>query len=467
MKNTDVCIIGAGSAGLSVAAVLAQMDLNVVLIESHEMGGECLNNGCVPSKALLASAKAANVIRHAEEYGFSRIQPEINFTKVMERVANIIAAIAPHDSKERFEKLGAKVVLGEARFIDQTTVEVNNQKISAKKFVIATGSKPAIPNIPGLKSVPFYTNETIFNLREAPKHLVIIGGGAIGSEMAQAFCYLGVKVTVLEAFRVLPRDDEELVAILKQKLIDDGITIHENVNIEKISGNDGNIEIFLQDKSLHCSHVLIAAGRRPHIEGLNLEAAGVQYHERGIGVDLSLRTSNKKIYAIGDVVGPYQFTHMASYQAGIIIRQLLFHLPAKVSYNAVPWVTYTQPELAHVGKHLDEAKKIYKNVKVFSWNYLQNDRAQTEGETIGKIKVITDKSGRVLGVDILGHGAGELINPWIQMIQKKQKLKTRIDYVVPYPTYSEINKSVASEFYKPLLFSKWMKKVVHFLMKMT
>lgn len=466
MSSLDICIIGAGSAGLSVAAVAAQMDLNVCLIEADKMGGECLNTGCVPSKALLAAAKIANQFRHAEPYGIKSIEPEIDFKKVMEYVHQVVAKIEPHDSKSRFEGLGARVILGEAKFIDENSILVDGENIRAKQFVIATGSKPVIPQIDGIEQVNYYTNETIFNLKEKPQHLVIIGGGAIGCEMAQAFCYLGCKVTVLEALTILPRDDQELVGMLKQKLEADGIQFLEKVMISHIQQKGETIVLtYKADKQveIECTHVLVAAGRKPNIANLNLEAAGIDFNHKGIIVDQHLKTTNKKVYAIGDVVGPYQFTHMASYQAGIAIRQLLFRLPVKVDYRAVPWVTYTHPELAHVGLQEKEAQSQYKNIKILTFDFSENDRAQTEGETLGKIKVFVQKNGRILGVNILGVQAGELITPWIAAIKRKQKLKQMLDYIIPYPTLSEMNKSVANEFYKPLLFSKWMKRIVKFL----
>ncbi len=463
----DLCILGGGSAGLSVAAVAAQMGAKVILIEAGKMGGDCLNYGCVPSKSLLAAAKVANQIRHADKFGIRASALDINIADVMQHVQSVINAIAPHDSVARFEKLGVKVIQAHGKFIDKKTIEANGTIIKPKRIVIATGSAPAIPGIPGLDKAIYYTNETIFSLKEKPEHLIIIGGGPIGCELAQAFLLLGIKVTVLEAFKILPRDEPDLVSILRQHLLDQGLNLYENVKITQITQESNVTKISIekneQMQTISGSHLLVATGRAANVQHLNLNSAEISYSPKGIVVDARLRTSNHRVYAIGDVAGSYQFTHIASYHAGIVIRNILFRIPAKVDYHAVPWVTYTDPELAHVGLSIEQALKQDPKAKILTWPLQENDRAQTEHDTVGAIKVITSAKGYILGVTILAAHAGELIFPWIIAIQEKKKIRSFIDMIVPYPTLSEISKRVAGEFYTPALFSKRTKRLIKFL----
>ena len=463
----DLCILGGGAGGLSVAAGAVQMGASVVLIEAQKMGGDCLNSGCIPSKSLLASAKLAHLFRNAHQYGIQSTDPKIDFEKVMAHVHGVVQTIGVHDSVERFEKLGVKVIEAQGTFADKNTVIAGGTTIKARRFVIATGSLPFIPPIPGLDQVSFYTNETIFNLMQQPEHLIVIGGGAIGCELAQAFLMLGSKVTILEAFHLLPRDEKDLVALLRAHFLEQGLNIHENIKIKNVQQQDQRMEIIFEKNgaqhTMQGSHVLVATGRRPSIEGLYLEKAGVRYSKKGIEVDTRLRTSNKHIFAIGDVIGGYQFTHMANYHAGIVIRNALLRLPAKTNHRAIPWVIYTEPELAHVGLSNDEAIKIDSNAKILQWDFKENDRAQTEHQIFGKIKVMTTAKGKILGVSILGAYAGELLMPWISAVQEKKHIRSMTNFIVPYPTLSEISKRVASEFYTPLLFSKHMRWIVKLL----
>lgn len=465
--TADLCVIGAGSAGLSIAAGAAQLGVSVVLLETNKMGGDCLNYGCVPSKSLLAAAKAANTMRRADIFGISAIEPQIDMAKVMAGVQAVIHTLAPHDSVKRFEKLGVTVIQAAGHFLDKSTVIAGEYSIKARRFVIATGSSPAIPPIPGLDKTPYYTNETIFNLTLKPDHLIVIGGGPIGCELAQAFLLLGVKVTVLEAFHILPRDEPDLVAILRDRLLSQNLNLYENTKITKVAFNNSQIEVTVesdgQQTIIQGSHLLVATGRKPNVQHLNLPAAGITYTVKGIKIDSRLRTTNPFVYALGDVIGSYQFTHVANYQAGIVIRNILFRFPAKVDYRAMPWTTYTDPELAHVGLTSTDAVKLDSKAKILTFELAANDRAQTEHETSGKIKLITTAKGKILGVSILASHAGELLMPWIMLIQGKKPLKNIINTIVPYPTLSEINKGVASEFYKPILFSKATKRLVKFL----
>lgn len=467
--QTDICVIGAGSGGLSVAAGASQMGADVVLVEKSDMGGDCLNTGCVPSKALLAAGEKAQAMREAAAFGVQSVEPAVNWSDVHKHVHSVIAAIAPNDSVERFEGLGVNVIQAAARFIDEKTVEAGDLCVQAKYFVLATGSSAFVPPIEGLDQVEYFTNENIFDNKEAVDHLVVIGGGPIGMELAQAHHRLGAKVTVMEVARLLMKDDPELTSIVIDRLREEGMTFYEggrNLRLEKQElGFSVYCEMDGEQACVTGSHLLVATGRRANVDGLNLEAAGISFSPRGIEVDARLRSSNRRVFAIGDVAGPYQFTHMAAYQAGIVIRNMLFKLPAKVDYRAVPWVTYTDPELAHVGMSETDAKVAGKSVRVLRWSFEENDRAQAEKRTEGLIKVITEQNGRILGASIVGLHAGELIQPWVLAISQKMKIGTMAGMIAPYPTLAEVNKRIAGSFYTEKLFSEGTKKIVRFLMR--
>lgn len=461
-----ICIIGAGAAGLSVAAVAAQLDQDVVLIEEHKMGGDCLNYGCVPSKALLAAAHKIDDIQAAKEFGILTTGTKVDFKKVKAHLKKVIKAIEPNDSIERFESLGVTVLKGHGKFISKHQVMCNDQIIHAKFFIIATGSKAFIPAIKGLDKVDYDTNETIFDLKSCPKKLVIIGGGPIGLEMAEAHQKLGSDVTVLEAYKILPKDDIELVSLLKEKLLKTGMTILENVKIEKITKERNNILIHLADrKVITASSLLVATGRRPHYANLGFEKAHIKMKDHRPALDSRLRTSNKKIYILGDASGGAQFTHLANYHAGIAIKNILFKIPARARNYVLPWVTYTKPELAHTGMTLSEAYQHYNDVICTNWPYLENDRALTDLKTEGRVKIISRKNGLVLGVSILGEQAGEMINFWSLVIKEKMKLSKVTDMIIAYPTLFEVNKRAAAKFYTSALFSqktKWFVKLLSY-----
>ena len=465
--SCDIAIIGAGAAGLSVAAAASQLGMSVVLAESGKMGGDCLNTGCVPSKALLAAAKAAHAFTRADRFGIQNKVPDIDFAAVMDHVAQVIKKIEPHDSLERFTQLGVKVILAHAEFIDQTQLKVGDCLVKARYFVIATGSSPALPPISGLTDVPYFTNESIFTLKEKPTHMVIIGAGPIGCEMAQAFSYLGIKVTMIDVAAMLPRDEIDLVNLLRSEFIESGIELYEHTKIHSVAKCDNGIEVVIDKNgqlvSIFGSHLLVATGRKANVDGLALNKANVVFDAKGIKVDNRLRSSNKKIYALGDVAGGYQFTHIAGYHAGIVIRNIVFKWPAKVDYRAIPWVTYTCPPLAHAGLSSIEAAKIYNDLKIISVPYADNDRAIAEKETVGFMKVICTSKGRVLGVSILGMNADELLAPWIMLIKNGKSLRELSDTILPYPTLSEISKRIAAEFYSPLLFSAKIKRLVRLI----
>jgi pyruvate/2-oxoglutarate dehydrogenase complex dihydrolipoamide dehydrogenase (E3) component len=457
----DLCIIGAGSAGLAVAAGAAQMGAEIVLVERGLMGGDCLNFGCVPSKSLLAAARLAHVARRGKALGILSARPDADFAAAADGVQQVIAAIAPNDSVERFEGLGVRVLRSEARFTSPRTIRAGEIEIRPRRFVIATGSYPAVPAIPGIADIPYLTNETIFANRERPDHLIVIGGGPIGIEMAQAHCRLGARVTVLDVGPVLPRDDPELVTRLAGHLANEGIVLRPGVEIAGIEGDGGAIVARLGDgERIAGSHLLVAAGRRPSIEALDLPVAGIEATAKGITVDARLRTTNRRAFAIGDVAGGPQFTHIALYHAGIVIRNALFRLPAKADYRALPWVTYTDPELAQVGLTQADAGE---DARVLRWPFSENDRAQTERDTEGLVKIVLGRNGRILGASILGAGAGDLILPWALAIAQKLKIGALANLIVPYPTRGEASKRAAGCYYTPTLFSPRTRRLVRFL----
>ncbi len=460
----DLCVIGAGAGGLSVAAGAAQLGAAVVLIERAAMGGDCLNFGCVPSKSLLAASRLADLWRRAPQFGIAYAAPGVDFPAVGDSVARVIATIAPNDSVERFEALGVTVLRAEARFTSPYTVQAGEAEIRPRRFVIATGSHPRVPPIPGLDCVPYLTNETVFANRDFPEQLIVIGGGPIGIEMAQAHRRLGARVTVLDLGPLLPRDDPELAALLGSRLAGEGIVLRPQVQIASIEPDGRGVVVALKGgERITGSHLLVAAGRRPSIEALDLAAAGIAAGLQGITVDARLRTSNRRAFAVGDVAGGPQFTHVALYHAGIVIRNALFRIPARVDYRALPWVTYTDPELAQVGLTEAAAREAGRSVRVVRWLFAENDRAQTERDTAGLVKIVIRRDGHILGASILGAGAGDLIMPWALAVSQKLKIGALADLIVPYPTRGEAGKRAAGSFYTPALFSQRTRRIVRFL----
>lgn len=471
MIKTDICIIGAGSGGISAAISAAKYGARVVLIQNREMGGDHLNYGCIPSKSLIAAARVANLAKEGNNFGIKCDDFYVDMDGVYRHVHNVINQIAPQDSVARMESLGIKVIQGSAKFLNPHKVQVGSTDVTAKYFVIATGSRPKIPSISGLNETHYFTNETIFGVRANMQHLIIIGGGPIGIEMAQAYRRLGSSVTVLQNNRILPRDDSEMVEVVKSKLRTEGVNIFEQTKVLNIKKHEGTIvvdyEKYGKRDSIIGSHILVAAGRYPNVMDLHLEHAGVEFDQFGIKVDDRLRTNKSHIYAIGDVIGKQLFTHIAGYHADIAIRNIIFKWPVKIDSKAIPWVTYTDPELAHVGLNEAEAKKLCINYRILRFDFREIDRAQTELQTDGLIKVLVCPSGVVLGVSIVGHSAGELISPWCQAIAKGENISTFMGHMVPYPTYSEINKRVAENFYTPKIFSGCVKKIARLLLRLT
>ena len=465
--KTDLCIIGGGSGGLSVAAGAVQMGADVVLVEGGKMGGDCLNYGCVPSKALIAAGKHAHAMTTGAPFGVAPTKPKVDYAVAKDHVRNVIAGIEPHDSVERFEGLGVKVITEYGMFISPTELQAGDTIITARRFVISTGSSLLMPPIPGLDKVTHYTNEDIFELREQPKHLLVIGGGPIGMELAQAHVRLGSKVTVIEGFKALGRDDPEMAAIALERLRTEGIAIEEDALAEEISQKGDVITVKTKDgRAFKGSHLLMAVGRRPNTDKLNLEAANIEPTVGGIKVDASLKTTNKRVYAIGDVAGDLQFTHMAGYHAGVIIKSALFGLPSKASSAHIPWATYIDPEMAQVGLTEAQARDAHGDkLEVVRFEYAENDRARSELATTGLIKVMIVK-GRPVGASIVGAQAGELIQTWALVIANKLKIGAVAAMVAPYPTLGEINKRAAGAYYTPRLFeSDFVKKVVRFVQR--
>ena len=464
----DICVIGAGAGGLSVAAGAAAFGVPVVLVEKGRMGGECLNTGCVPSKALIAAARRARMVAGAGVFGIRASEPQVDFGAVHDHVHGVIAAIAPNDSKERFTGLGVRVIEGVARFKDRDTVTVGDGiAIKARRFVIATGSSPAQPPIPGLEATPSLTNETIFDLAVCPQHLIVIGAGPIGLELAQAFRRLGASVTVLESAQPLAREDPECARIVLDQLAREGVVLRTGVTIGRIEPEGSGVAAVLAAASGHerisGSHLLIATGRRPNVDDLGLDAAGIAHAPAGIVVDRGLRTSNCRVYAIGDVAGGPQFTHSANYHAGLVIRNALFRLPVKADDSLIPRVTFTDPELAHVGLTEDEARRTCWAVRIQRWPLSENDRAQAEREIRGHIKVITDKRGRIRGATIVGAGAGELIATWALALSQRLNIRAIAGTVVPYPTLAEIGKRAAITYFLPGLTNALVRRIIGLL----
>ncbi len=451
--RADLCVIGAGSAGLSLAAGAVQMGASVILIEQSRMGGECLNTGCVPSKALLAAAARGE-----------------GFAAAYAHMRGAIAAIEPHDSAERFRGLGAHVALGKARFVAPRFLEVGDTSVTARRFAICTGSTPVVPAIPGLDTVPYFTNESLFDSAPEPSHLLVLGGGPIGVEMSQAYRRLGAEVTLVEKSRLLGRDDPELVEVVRRRLIEDGVTVHEDTPVSAVEAGAEGVVLTCgtgeAGRRIAGSHLLVAAGRRPNVDGLGLEEAGVALDEGVPLVDRRLRTTNRRIFALGDVVGPYRFTHMASHQARTVIANVLFRLPARVRYDAVPWVTYSDPELAHVGLSEEEARAAGHEPRVLRFPFAENDRAICEGATRGLVKVVATRRGRVLGASIVGRHAGELILPWTLAVKNRLGVGKLAQAIVPYPTLSEASARAAGSFHTPALFGPRTRRLVRLLARL-
>jgi pyruvate/2-oxoglutarate dehydrogenase complex dihydrolipoamide dehydrogenase (E3) component len=465
----DICVIGAGSGGLSVAAAAAAFGVSVVLIEKGRMGGDCLNYGCVPSKALIAAGKHADALRHGAKFGFADIDPDVDFGKVEGHVRGVIAAIAPNDSAERFTALGVRVIKAEARFKDKRTVVAGDFEIRARRFVIATGSSPVVPDIEGLDTAEFFTNETIFGQARRPAHLIVIGGGPVGIELAQAYRRLGSEVTVIEAGTALSSEDPELAAIALDRVRADGVTIRERTRAERVeprgkAGITVHVEAPDGRSAIDGTHLLLAAGRTANVAGLDLDKARIAHDGKGIKVSPRLRTTNRRAYAIGDVVaGAPQFTHVANHHAGLVIRALLFRMNAPENRHIIPRVTFTDPEIAHVGLTEAEAVALKHAFRILRWPFAENDRAQAERKTVGHIKLVVDLKGAILGASIVGANAGEMISLWALALSKGMNVRDIAAFVPPYPTMGEIGKRAAITYLAPQAQRPMVRKLIRLL----
>ena len=469
MPDFDLAVIGAGAAGLSVAAGAAQLGASVVLIERGAMGGDCLNTGCVPSKALLAASRAMRGVREAARFGIATANAVADWDRVRAHVHGVIAEIAPVDSAARFRALGATVLHGEASFIDPATIAVDGRPMTARRFVIAAGSRAVVPPIEGLDRIPYWTNDSLFDLTIKPDHLLILGGGPIGLEMADAFAGLGCQVTVVESGRIVAREDPELVDGLRRALAARGVGFQEGVAVTEVA--PGPTLMLANGTRVGGSHLLIAVGRRPELTALNLPVGNIKAGLAGIATDRGLRSvSNRRVFAVGDIadpagIGPRAFTHIASYHAGIVIRRILFRLPARIDDKAVPRVTYTDPELAQVGMTETEAAAAGLKTRILRWPLSDNDRAVAERDTAGLVKLIVS-GNRVVGAGILAPHAGEMISQWTLAIAQRTKLSALAGLIVPYPTRSEAAKRAVGSVFAAALFSARTKTVVRLLSRL-
>jgi pyruvate/2-oxoglutarate dehydrogenase complex dihydrolipoamide dehydrogenase (E3) component len=471
----DLAVIGAGAAGLTATAGAAQAGAKTLLIEKEPvLGGDCLHYGCVPSKTLIKTAHVYQQMKNAARFGLPEVSvPQVDFARIRERIQRVIADIQPHDSPERFCRLGAEVEFGRAEFIDQHQVRIEQssgqtRKVSAKTWVLATGSVAAVPQVPGLAETPYLTNREIFSLDTLPSSLVIIGGGPIAIEMAQAFARLGSQVQVIQrSNQILSREDPDLAGLVQDLLTREGVTFHLGTQLIQTRDLGQNREVVFKDRegretSVQGDALLVALGRKAGVDGLGLENAGVDFTPKGISVDNRLRTNQKHIYACGDATGAFQFTHAAGYEGGVVVTNAVFHLPRKTDYTWMPACTYTDPEFASLGLNETQAKKQGQEYTVWTESFVDNDRSLAEEEREGRIKLLLDPKNKPLGVQIVGPQAGELLSEWVSIVNAGVKLSTMASAVHPYPTLSEINKKVAGKYLSERIFSDRVKKTLRF-----
>ncbi|AGW13933.1 dihydrolipoyl dehydrogenase family protein [Megalodesulfovibrio gigas] len=467
----DLGIIGGGAAGLTVASGAAQMGAKTLLVERREaLGGDCLHFGCVPSKTLIKSAHVYHLMQQGAAFGLPVMDPgPVEFARVRERIRGVIAAIQPHDSVERFCGLGAQIKFGQAEFLDEHSIRLHGKTIAAERWVIAAGARPAIPDIPGLEAVAFHTNETIFFMDSLPSSLLVLGGGPIAIELAQAFQRLGSRVTVIQRSpQILSREDADMAALIRQRLEAEGVRVITGVATTAVRETCGLKEVVVSHKDgreevISGTHLLVALGRQANVDTMGLDNAGVAFSARGVQVDARLRTSQDHIYACGDITGAWQFTHAAGYEGGVVLANAIFRLPRKADYTWMPRATYTDPELACLG--LTEAQCIKDGIehRVLTEEFQDNDRALAEGAGVGRLKLIVDRKEKPLGVQICGPNAGELLGEWSAVLGGGVKLSTLAGTVHAYPTLAEINKKVAGALIAPKIFGGLVKKGVNFL----
>ena len=446
----DIVIIGGGSGGLVVASAAAQLNAKVALVEKSRLGGDCLWFGCVPSKSLLHASRVAHEVKHSSRFGIYTTPPDIQFSEATGHVQNVISTIQPHDSPERFESLGVEVIFGEGQFKDQKTFTVNGRDLKARAFVVSTGSRPQVPPIEGIEEAGFLTNEQIFSLKERPQSLAVIGAGPIGCELGQAMHRLGSQVTIVSSRdHILPKEDPEAALVVEKQLEADGVNILRGKRATKVEVINGKKHLWVGEEKIVVDEILVSSGRVPNVHSLNLEAAGVEYTEKGIVVNPKLQTTNKRIYGCGDVIGGYQFTHVAGYEAAVVVQNALFFPSAKADYRVIPWATFTEPELARVGLSEKQARDRYGDkIEVLKQDFADVDRAQAEGTTEGFAKIITTSKGEILGAHLVGASAGELIHEIILAMKNKLPVSALTGIIHIYPTLSEVNSKAALQLKK-------------------
>lgn len=462
----NLVVLGAGTAGLVSTAGAAALGARVALVEERLMGGDCLNFGCVPSKALIRASRAAHALQEACEYGGNATaKAPFEFSRAMERMRRLRAEISSHDSVQRFTSLGAQVFMGTAQFTSRDTVDVDGIQLKFKKAIIATGGRPARPEFPGLSEAGFLTNETVFSLTELPPRLIMVGAGPIGCELAQAFQRLGSQVTILtRGSRILPREDPDVASLLTSRFEHEGIRLVIEANIHRVERQNGNDVIHyargtMQEKVVG-TEILVSVGRVPNIESLNLEAAGVGYDTKGVKVDDRLRTTNPNIYAAGDVCSAFKFTHAAEAMARIALQNALFFGRKKASNLVIPWCTYTDPEVAHVGLTEDEAAHRGFAVETFTLPFAEVDRAILDGETEGFVRVHRDvKTKRILGATLVSRHAGESIGELVLAMNQRLRLDALSGVIHPYPTQAEALKRLGDASMRSRL-KPWMRKLL-------
>ena len=466
----DIGIIGGGAAGLTVASGAAQLGAKTLLVEKEEvLGGDCLHYGCVPSKTLIKTAHIYHLMKNGPKFGLPEINvPPVDFSAVSDRIQSVIGVIQKHDSVERFCKLGVQVEFGDPEFSDEHTISLDGKSISARTWVIATGSSAAIPPVEGLDQTPYLTNRDIFSLKKLPGSMIILGAGPIATEMAQAFCRLGTKVTVIQrSGQILSKEDQDLADIVQQILEAEGVTFQMNTSIVRVKDLGHEREIVVKNQSgktfsLKAEAILVALGRAPNVTKLGLEKIDVSFGRKGIKVNSYLKTSHKHIYAAGDVIGGYQFTHVAGYEGGVVLSNAIFHLPKRTNYTHVPWCTYTHPELASIGMNEKSAKAAGLDYSVWSEEFDDNDRGLSEGESVGRIKLLLDGKEKPLGIQILGPHAGELLSEWVAIMNGNVGLSKIASAIHPYPTLGEINKKVVGSVFAKKIFSDRVRKGLKF-----
>ncbi len=467
----NLVVIGGGTAGLVSAAGAAGLGAKVALIERSLMGGDCLNTGCVPSKALIRSGRAAHDIREAAQFGIHSEIQEIDFAAAMGRMRQVRAHISHHDSFERFKNLGIDVYMGSAQFINDRQIQVGDQILDFKKAVIATGARARVPDLPGLQDVGYLTNENVFNLTELPKRLVCIGGGPIGCELAQAFHRLGAKVTLIHnSDHLLNREDPDAAAIVQDQFINEGIELILNAELTGVSqsteGKVINYTVQGQTRQVHADAILLATGRQPNVDNLGLKEAGVRFKPQGVDVNDFLQTSNPRIFAAGDVCMRWQFTHAADFAARIVLQNALFMGRKKLSGLLMPWCTYTDPEVAHVGLYAHEAKAQNIAVDIYQKPFSEVDRALADGETEGFVKVITAKgSDRILGATVVARHAGDMLGELTLAMQHKIGLGKIASVIHPYPTQAEAIRHLGDQYNRTRL-KPWVKNLFNTWLRM-